>query len=288
LEQVVYIDVLFLINFSINYFLLYITEKILDLSTKKYKKILAACIGGVYSCLIFFPELSGLYTFSSKVIFSFLIVWPSFGIRKIRLLLKTVAVFYIASFLLCGITFAIIFVTAGMDGILSMTNNGVFYFNLRWKTLFVSSGICFLAVKITKSVLRSVKGTIYKEVKINFMGKSVTLPAIVDTGNRLSDANGKGIIVCEMDAILKILPEKLKIFLEKDTEELSEDDFCTMYKIRLIPFSAVGKTSGILKGFLCDSIEVDNKVYEKITVAIHNGTLSHDLSYRVLLGGRFL
>ena len=32
----------------------------------------------------------------------------------------------------------------------------------------------------------------------------------------------------------------------------------------------------------------DNKVYEKITVAIHNGTLSHDLSYRVLLGGRFL
>ena len=283
-----YLDVLFLINFSVNYLLLYITEKILFLNTKRIRKICAASLGAIYSCLIFFPELSGLYSFYSKVIFSFIITYQAFGIKKLKLFLKTVAVFYISSFVMCGATFAILFITRGFEAVVIRTNNGVFYFDLPWKTLFFGSGICFAVMKIIKKMIISQKGVIYKEVKINFMDSSIVLSGIVDTGNRLTDISGKWIIVCEYEAIKELISHNMRIFFEKDTYEMFDDDLKNLSNIRLIPFSSIGKEEGILKGFVCDSIEVDNKEYKKITIALHKGALSEDSDYKVLLGAGFL
>lgn len=288
MAPVVYIDVLFLINFSVNYFLLYITEKVLFLNTKRIRKIIGASIGGIYSCLIFFPELSGMYTFYSKVIFSLIITGQTFGIKKIKLFMKTVAVFYISSFILCGVTFALLFVTEGFEGMEIRTNNGVFYFDLPWKVLFFGGSVCFGVMKMIKKMISSQKGTIYKEVKINLKEKAVTLPGLVDTGNRLTDHMGNNVIVCEYQAIRTLIGSDMKVFFEKDTYEIEENDLKELTNIRLIPFTSIGKSSGIMKGFICDSIEVDNKEYKKITVAVHPGTLSSDCDYKVLLGAGFL
>lgn len=287
MTPVVYIDVLFLINFFVNYFLLYITEKVLFLNTKRIRKIIGASLGGIYSCLIFFPELSGMYTFYSKVVFSLIITGQTFGIKKIKLFLRTLAVFYIASFILCGVTFALLFITRGFEGMKIRTNNGVFYFDLPWKVLFFGGGVCFVVMKVIKKLISSQKGAIYKEVKINLMGKSVILTGLVDTGNRLTDSMGNNIIVCEYQSIKNLIGEDLKVFFEKDTYEIDENDLRALTNIRLIPFTSIGNNGGIMKGFVCDSIEVDNIEHKKTTIAIHPGTLSSDCDYKVLLGAGF-
>lgn len=288
MTPVVYLDVLFLINFSVNYLLLYITERILCLSTKRIRKIIGASIGGIYSCLIFFPELSGFYTFYSKVIFSLIITCQTFGIKKIKKVLKTLAVFYISSFVLCGVTFAILFMTKGFEEMEIRTNNGVFYFDLPVKVLFTGALICFLVTKVIRRIISSQKGTIYKEVKINYMDNSVTLSGIVDTGNRLKDISGHQVIVCEYQGIKRIIPERMRMFFEKDTYEMKDDDLKDMKDIRFVPFSSIGERNGIMKGFLSDSIQVDNIEYKKITIAVCREPLSSDCDYKVLLGGEFL
>lgn len=285
---VVYIDVLFLINFSVNYLLLYITEKILYLNTKRIRKIIGASIGGIYSCLIFFPELSGMYTFYSKVIFSLIITGQTFGIKKIKLFLKEVAVFYIASFVLCGVTFALLFLLNSSGGMEIRTNNGVFYFDLPWKVLFLGGSVCFIVMKIIKKLISSQKGIIYKEVKINFREKSVILTGLVDTGNRLTDPMGNKVIVCEYQAIKRLIDRDMEVFFEKDTYEIEEKDLEELTNIRFIPYTSIGKRDGIMKGFVCDSIEVDNIRYQKPIIAIHQGVLSEESDYKVLLGAGFL
>jgi stage II sporulation protein GA (sporulation sigma-E factor processing peptidase) len=54
----VYVDILFLINFSMDYVCLYVTIKILHRKTKLWRMILASALGGAYSVAAVFIEFS--------------------------------------------------------------------------------------------------------------------------------------------------------------------------------------------------------------------------------------
>jgi stage II sporulation protein GA (sporulation sigma-E factor processing peptidase) len=58
--KTIYADVLFLINFIINYLLLFVTAKIAVLPLLRLKLILSASFGALYAVLSFFPSLSFL------------------------------------------------------------------------------------------------------------------------------------------------------------------------------------------------------------------------------------
>ena len=61
MERVVYADILFLINFSMDFLCLYISSKILSIKLSSIRAILSATLGGVYSVLaLFLPSAYGL------------------------------------------------------------------------------------------------------------------------------------------------------------------------------------------------------------------------------------
>ena len=56
MKPVVYVDVLFLVNFLVNFSLLYLTGKILRLKIKYLRVFGAAGAGALYAVLMFLPE----------------------------------------------------------------------------------------------------------------------------------------------------------------------------------------------------------------------------------------
>ena len=56
--NVIYIDVLFVVNFFITFFLLLVTAKFSKRSDKLWRTVLASFIGGIYSLVILWDNLN--------------------------------------------------------------------------------------------------------------------------------------------------------------------------------------------------------------------------------------
>ncbi len=54
----IYIDVLVCLNFIVNYFLLLATGKFLSRPCKRWRMLLGAFLGGLYSLYILLPEIA--------------------------------------------------------------------------------------------------------------------------------------------------------------------------------------------------------------------------------------
>lgn len=95
----VYVDILFLINFSMDYICLYITVKILHRKAKLFRMLIAAATGGLYSVASLFIPFSPIAELTADCIVCIAICFIAFaakGQRVTRLLLY--------SFLFLGIS----------------------------------------------------------------------------------------------------------------------------------------------------------------------------------------
>ena len=60
MEQTVYVDLFFLINFSMDLLCFFITAKLLSTRVLTKRAVLASLLGGIYACLSLFLYVSGL------------------------------------------------------------------------------------------------------------------------------------------------------------------------------------------------------------------------------------
>ena len=95
----VYADLLFLINFSMDYLCLYICARILRRKMNLLKMILAAAIGGIYSIISLIINLNGLFSFTLDVFVCIIMCFIVFA-EKNRRTSSTLA----CSFLYVGIS----------------------------------------------------------------------------------------------------------------------------------------------------------------------------------------
>ena len=132
---VVYIDILFFINFIMDCALLVITGRLSGRDFSVFKILAGGALGGIYSVLIFFAPLSFLNAWLIKLMVSALMVGIPFGFRPIRKLIRFVLNFYLASFLLGGALSAIFY----FSGRPSVMANGIYYFPLSIFQLILAS-----------------------------------------------------------------------------------------------------------------------------------------------------
>ena len=85
---VIYVDVLFIVNFFITFLLLLITEKLAKRGDKLYRKVLASFVGGAYSLVILVDELSFLVSTLGKLIAASIIVLIAFKPVSLKNLIK--------------------------------------------------------------------------------------------------------------------------------------------------------------------------------------------------------
>lgn len=293
MKPVIYIDVLFLVNFFINCTLLLICTKILKRSYRAHRLFLGSALGAIYAVCMFFPKIQFMYTLLAKFIMSLLIVSASFKIVNLSLYIKTVCTFYLASFTLGGGLMALVHFTNTQKITGTVMNNGIFYFNLPFGTVLIASLIAYILISIFCRIYKESKSTSYKEVCVYIGGKHTCFRALIDTGNMLSEPiSNTPVMVVELEKLRNVLPEKLYDTLESAdiSDNVLFDDEKDSFKsrIRIIPYTSLGEQNGLLMGFKPDSVTVSGKCITNIIIGVYNRSLSVTSEYDALLNPEIL
>ncbi len=288
----VYADVLFLVNFIINFLVLFLTGKIGRLAPLRWRLVLGAVAGAAYAVFMFFPRLSFGYSATAKVLFSLFVVALTYNIRGVRLYVKTVGVFYLMTFCLGGCVMALFYFTNAGAKLGAVVKNGIFYINLPWPLLIGAVLVSYAIIRIVWSVLqnRLSRETMYRKIGISWNGQEVWLDALLDTGNALCEPfSGAPVIVAEYEKLLPILPAALQNACmagrEPSVEAICDEQI--RGRIRVIPFSSLGKEHGMLLGFRPDRAWLleNEKIVDAgtVVIGIYTRPLARDRSYGALL-----
>ena len=119
----IYIDILVCLNVIVNYFLLLASGKFLSRPYKRWRILLGAFLGGLYSLYILLPQLAQWFTILVELAMAATITLTAFGRKGI---LKTCSCFFAMSFLFAGSMF-LLWKTAAPKNLI--INNGVVYFS---------------------------------------------------------------------------------------------------------------------------------------------------------------
>lgn len=239
MKTVIYADVLITVNFIVNYFLLRACSAISGHGFRTWRLIVASLIGGLFSIVIFFDNISVPLNILMKSVLFLSMVLTAFGVKNIKSFFKDCASFALVNFGFAGIMFA---VCTSVVPNAAIYKNGIVYFDISLVTLTVSAIICYCVLSIISRFTKSKvpQKSIY-EIKIYYNNKNINGKALFDSGNTLCDCfSGRPVIIAENEFVNTLFPG---------------DDLTSLRNFRLIPYSTISN-GGALPAFMADKVEI--------------------------------
>lgn len=250
MQRTIYADILFCVNFIIDYIILLTVRRFMNLSAGRLRLLSGAAAGGLTSFVILLPALPSGLCLLLSLAFACTIVGIAFAPLPKMLYIRTAAAFFLISFGYCGAMMAVLILFSPESLII---RNSSVYVDISPFALIVTTVICYV---IIRTILRITgKGRpekIHCVLKIRINGSETVCRALIDTGNALSEPfSGEPVIVMSPG----ILGEE-----------------CFGSSVRLVPFSCVG-SKGLLKAVRPEEITViiDDET-RKINGFVANGT----------------
>ena len=129
----------------------------------------------------------------------------------------------------------------------------------------------------------------YCKLQIIVEDRVINIEAIIDTGNFLRDPITKTpVIVVEKEVLRGVLPD---IIINNLPEIISGENIDIgnyISKIRIIPFTSLGKENGLLIGIKADRVFINHNEeslnLNNVIIGIYNGILSKSNKYSALVG----
>lgn len=166
----IYLDLILIINFIIDYLLLYGTKKILKNKTSIKRILLGSIIGSISSLLMIYQN-----NIIMKILLSILIIIITFGINNI---IKNITYFYLLSIIL--------------GGTLYLFDLNIYKLNYQI-LLIISPILIYLYIKENIKYKNIYLNNYIVEIYIN--NKLYKLEGMIDTGNELKDPYKKRSII---------------------------------------------------------------------------------------------
>lgn len=260
MEHTVYIDIYFLINFSMDFLGLFLAVKLLGRRESLLRLSLAALFGGLYASLSLiasFDSISPILSFTldalACVVMAFIAVYHKKGLRGA---ISFSLVFGAISILLGGAMTALfyLFNRLGLDKAFSGgENQGGDGISVWLFAIFaaISGFVAILGGRLLKK--KSMHRSGY--IEIEYRKRSVRLPCICDSGNLLCEPiSHLPCVLVELDAVRGIFSSRLYDCIRQGS--LGDSSLPEANRIRMIPArGALG--SGLLVGILPDAIRLD-------------------------------
>lgn len=238
--------------FMVDFLLLLGTNRLCAQPPEGLRAAAASALGAAHLGLYFLPGFAFLGNWLWRVVFLVLMALVAFGMR--RSAVKQAAVFGLLQLAVAGITVG--------DGL--------------W-TVILATLVIFLLCMAGKAGPEKR----YVPVTICHGGRTVTLTALVDTGNSLKDPiSGKAVLVVDGEVARKLL-DLNEAQLARPIETMASGKG---RGLRLIPYCAIGQPKGLLLGLKADSLTVDGKPAESI-VAFAPQTIGTGSTFQALAGG---
>ena len=284
----VYIDIIFLENLFMNFIILFAPQTILKSNIKIIRTFLASILGGIYAILMYMSEIRIYSNICLKIILSLAMVEIAFNPKSIKSFFKYLVIFYLTSFTFGGVAFALIYFVSPENVVF---NNGRLVGTYPIKMILLGGILGFI---IIVSSFKNIKKKISKtdmlcNIKITIENKSKSLISIVDTGNFLKDPISKApVIVVNSQSLTGILPGEILDNIKDIINGANVNIGQYIKKIRIIPFSSLGKENGLLLGIKSDISVInyqDNVIIIKdAIIGIYPGILNKENKYQALVG----
>lgn len=253
----VYLDLVILLNFLVDYLLILGTNRLAGFPPGYGSGGLAAALGGIYAGGCMVPGFAFLGNMFWRIVFLALVAIIAFGCN--RSALQRGAVFVLLSMALGGIA--------------------VGFGRSSFSALMVSALLMWLLCRF--SFRGGVGQREYIPVELNWEGREISVIALKDTGNTLRDPlTGEQVLVAGADVGEKLLG-------------LSEHQLCHPVEtlasgiisgMRLIPYRAVGQPGSMLLAVRFRNAKIGNS-YEDPLVAFAPEELGRGEVYQMLTGG---
>ncbi len=251
----VYADVLFLVNFSLDYVSLYITGRLLSQPMKTRRLCLASSLGAVYAVAALFLDVPEAIYITVTLLVSGLMCVCAFKRRGVLGTVGASVLLFSVGCTLGGAMTAVYSLGAGYRESLGGGED-----NSSAAVFIIVAAVATGAVYIGSRVLSRRRGVGSAHVTVTVQGRTATFDALADSGNLLRDpASGKPALVISRGAAGRLLPEEaVSASLSDDpasaAKTLPADVLC---RVRLLPVSNVyGR--GMLLGYRPDSVTVSD------------------------------
>lgn len=269
MQTIIYIDTLFLVNFYMDYMVLWLTTRIMKTNSDHLflRRILAAVFGALVMCIIVFFHMTAIgYKILACVLgagIMTIIVEEKKSFVRIK---KFVGIMFFLTFTLGG----------ALNGLFYYTVFG--YFVLKFSSTFVLVlGVLILGPVLSRAI-RKIEKRLNKNREIGRAelinhGKKVYLTALIDTGNSLRDP---------------FFDKAVSVASAVKIEEIMDDE----NSYHLIPYRAIGCEHGLIPVVKIERMKfiVGDKKYEIVEpyIAIYSNKVSSQGEYDMILNPELL
>ena len=288
----IYLDIVFIENVIMNYIILLATVIITKEKLNQIRIIISSIIGGIYAVSYYVTKFSTYITIPAKVILSIVMIYIAINPKSIKKMIKELIVFYLTSFAFGGCAIAILY-TIKPQNIINKKGSLIGIYPI--KVALIGGIIGFITIIIAFKLVKnkmSIKDLLCT-IKIIDNGTEKKVKAFLDTGNFLKDPiTNLPVIIVEKEKLIDILPREI---LENTNKIISgEFEIKDKYisKLRVLPFSSLGKQNGMLLGFKVEKVIVilneEEVIRNDVIIGIYDKKLSINEKYECLIGMNYL
>ena len=241
MQYTLYFDSLFLVNFVMNFYLLFLVDRSTFRTATPVRLLLGALTGGLGGMIPFVLPGPGLLKIALGGFAGTVgMVHITFPVRSLRMFLKLTERLILYTFCMGG---AMLFLIRAVPDLRSSLT-GIF-------GIMGMGGICFLLLNKFREK-RGQKESLCR-ARLSCGQINITVPALIDSGNSLIEPiSGKPVCIVE-DRVLNGLLEALPA------------------GCRIIPYHSIGKKRGILEGYLLPELELElegiHKTFHQVWIA---------------------
>lgn len=204
MQQTVYVDLFFMINFSMDFLCFFLTCQLLGIRLALLRTLAASALGGIYAVAVLFIEVGGIVAVLLDIAVCGLMCGIAFA--SAAPIVATAAVYVALSMVLGGFMTALFsllnrtplhFGTIGGDGM----DAYVFALLALVSAVITALGGAFFRRRVSKK---------YATVTVCLGGRKKTLDAFCDSGNLLCDPISlRPCVLADIDALGDLLPRSI-------------------------------------------------------------------------------
>ena len=289
MTQILYIDVLFLVNWMMDVVLLWLAGRLWRRRICLWRIGVSAAAGAVWSCL--YTILGGQQSWlrlPGMILTAWLMIRLAYPGRQVREWLRGILCLSVAALVLGG----------WCHGIYEGTWLGRFWYLWMSGTEAEAMSVWLLAVAMLTGMAAISLGLWYgkasanrqqiQEVTLRHQGKQISVMALWDSGNHLQDPyTGKGVHILQRQTMDVLWNKKDRLPGEHEEQEFQRDGLGkteSQPMVQLIPFRSLGGSHTLLPVVTLDQLVLaDGTILDHPRIGISDQPLFEDQKAQMLL-----
>ena len=250
MEQTVYGDILFFVNFCMDFQCMFLTAKLLRRPFPLWRGVLASALGALYACIALFLSTSGIWAFAADCGVCLLMCLLCFFEREAgaRRAVLSFLIYFVVSFAVGGV----------MSGMASLLSHVSLPLGEGGAALSSGSFLLLAALGGATTLLwgrfcQRRAGSKRTELSLDIEDRRLTVRCMVDTANLLRDpVGGAPVVLVSKGRVRELLSAEYAPILERGAMAVAELPPELARRVRLIPaHTATG--SSVLTALAPDS-----------------------------------